>query len=138
MLANQIIERPLWKSNYSGEKFNGCKPLHLAQVLAAQCSLYEKEKDKPTVDNLTDKVLKTIENNDKETDPNKKKEWVTTKELKTWARKSPPAKSDIAQGLYDPLSEVLSYDYSVPAQILPAFTSMKLPQVTAQVIEKLK
>lgn len=125
------------KQFYTNEQFNGCKPLHLAQVVTAQWNTYEEDK-KPTVDKLTEKVLKLISDNDKETDDSKKKDWVSTNDLKRWARKSPPDKSAIAQGLYDPLSEVLSYDYSVPAQILPAFTSMKLPQVTAQVIEKLK
>lgn len=125
------------KQFYTNEQFNGCKPLHLAQVVAAQWNTYEED-TKPTVDKLTDKVLKNVADNDKETDKDKKKDWVTTSDLKRWARRSPPDSSAISQGLYDPLSEILSYDYSVPAQILPAFTSMKLPQVTAQVIDRLK
>lgn len=58
------------------------------------------------------------------------------KDFKDWATEDPPNENKLSNGLYQPVYDILAKSpYDVPDPIRPAFAAMKVPEVTAWVID---
>lgn len=106
---------------YTDNATNGCKPMHLSQIVAAQIRVNPASDGKPS--ELGQAVSGEL------TDEQKTK-------IKLWARASDRA--SIANEIYAPLKAVLAKTpYLVPDPILSAFTTMKVPEVTEWIMDPL-
>jgi len=113
------------KQFYQFDQRNGCKPMALTQLIAAQI------RSNPTSDQEPLKFGNAVWNS-LNTDDGKK----LRKQLKDWAVESPPNRPKISQALYQPVYDLLGTDpYDVPEPIRPSFTSMKVPEVTEWVVD---
>lgn len=103
------------KQFYDLDARNGCKPLALAQIVAAQIRTNPSSDEEPAT--FAKMVWGTLSQSEKN-------------QIKDWASQSPPARAEMAQFLYRPVYNVLGQSpYSVPKPIQPTFTSMKVPEV---------
>lgn len=105
---------------YEADTPNGCKPLQLTQIIAAQ--IRTNPKSDPDADTFGLTVWKTLDH-------------ATKKKLREDANENPPNRADIADKLYTPVRQLLAKaPYYVPSPILDSFTSIKVPEVTEWVI----
>ena len=110
------------KQFYHGEAENGCKPLHLAQIMAAQ-SRTNPQCDQP-VDTFDKKVWDDIKAKDK------KNSTGLVSQINKWVAESPLDRTDIVQAVYPTVHDILSgLPYNVPGPILDSFTAMNVPEV---------
>ncbi|KAL2001287.1 hypothetical protein VTN02DRAFT_1954 [Thermoascus thermophilus] len=103
------------KQFYELDTRNGCKPLALAQIVAAQIRTNPASDEDPTTFGKV--VWGTLDQSEKV-------------QIKNWVSQSPPARAEMARFLYRPVCNILGRSpYSVPEPIQPTFTSMKVPEV---------
>ncbi|PHH90791.1 hypothetical protein CDD83_2640 [Cordyceps sp. RAO-2017] len=118
------------KHFYSDTATNGCKPLHLTQIMAAQ------GRTNPDCDGDPDKfgmvVLKKLKSDDK---ANKT---TNVKTITSDAQQTPANRADIASIIYSTVHDLLMNDpYDVPGPILDSFTAMKVPEAVEYLVTTL-
>lgn len=118
------------KHFYTGDATNGCKPLHLAQIMAAQGRTNASCDGDP--DKFGMAVLAQIKKDDKANSTTN----ATT--ITTMAQDDPPDKAGIADLIYPTVHDLLKLSpYYVPDPILDSFTAMKVPEAVEYLVSTL-
>jgi len=116
------------KQFYKKEATNGCKPLNLDQIMAAQGRTDPECDGDPTT--FGAKVWSTIQTDDKN------KNTHLGRDIKGWAEEKPPNRTEISGAIYPTVKEILPLSpYYVPESILDSFTAMKVPEATEYLVK---
>ncbi|KAK5625921.1 hypothetical protein RRF57_001637 [Xylaria bambusicola] len=115
------------KQFYKEEATNGCKPLNLAQLMAAQGRSDPECDGDPVTFGVN--VLKKIKADDK------KNKTDLCGDIQNWANETPPGRTKISQAIYDTVHDLLEGEpYYVPGPILDSFTAMKVPEAAEYLV----
>lgn len=108
------------KQFYDEDNRNGCKPMALTQVVAAQITMCPASDE--ALNTFAPKVWATLSDSQKS-------------QLTSLAKESPPNKAKMVDPLYQPTCDLLVKEpYLVPRPIQATFASMKVPEVIDWII----